>query len=181
MHNENTREDAVGQPDTAAAPITEQTVRTWRLQIDGLTTSVKLELTPSREVSLCITSLQKAKAWLGETLKAIGTANPYPESSNPESKKIEPQAEHGGDRETFVRFPTQLERVKAMRGAVQNVIDAVRPDGDIATGTGAWQRDTAYMNLIEAKYWLGWELDRIRGAQESNGITQRPSLPESLF
>lgn len=53
----------------------------------------------SRERSLAITKIQEAIMWLGMDLKAIneeepGTApNPYPESYNPASPKIEPTSE----------------------------------------------------------------------------------------
>lgn len=53
----------------------------------------------SRERSLAVTKIQEAIMWLGMDLKAIneespGTApNPYPESYNPASPKIEPTSE----------------------------------------------------------------------------------------
>ena len=47
----------------------------------------------SRERSLAITKLQEAIMWLGMDLKRLGTENPYPESKNPESLKIEPTAD----------------------------------------------------------------------------------------
>jgi hypothetical protein len=53
----------------------------------------------SRERSLAITKVQEAIMWLGMDLKAIneespGAApNPYPESYNPASPKIEPTSE----------------------------------------------------------------------------------------
>ena len=60
----------------------------------------RLKLLPkSREVSLAITKAQEAVMWLGMELKRIneenpGAAeNPYPESKNPESLKIEKTAD----------------------------------------------------------------------------------------
>jgi hypothetical protein len=53
----------------------------------------------SRERSLALTKIQEAIMWLGMDLKAIneeqpGAApNPYPQSYNPESPKIEPTSE----------------------------------------------------------------------------------------
>lgn len=43
-----------------------------------------------RETSLVITKLQEAVMWLGMDLKRINDTNPYPESKNPESMRIEP-------------------------------------------------------------------------------------------
>ncbi len=53
----------------------------------------------SRERSIAITKLQEAIMWLGMDLKAINeenpgaSPNPYPESYNPGSSKIEPTAD----------------------------------------------------------------------------------------
>lgn len=53
----------------------------------------------SRERSLAITKLQEAIMWFGMDLKAINEANPgaapdpYPESRNPASPRIEPTAD----------------------------------------------------------------------------------------
>lgn len=53
----------------------------------------------SRERSLAVTKIQEAIMWLGMDLKAINEAapgsapNPYPQSYNPESSKIEPTSE----------------------------------------------------------------------------------------
>ncbi len=53
----------------------------------------------SRERSIAITKLQEAIMWLGMDLKAINeenpgaSPNPYPESYNPASQKIEPTAD----------------------------------------------------------------------------------------
>ena len=47
----------------------------------------------SRERSLAITKIQEAIMWLGMDLKRLGTDNPYPESKNPESLRIDPTAD----------------------------------------------------------------------------------------
>lgn len=51
-------------------------------------------LRQSRERSLAITKVQEAIMWLGMDLKAMNTPNPYPESYNPESPRIEPTADN---------------------------------------------------------------------------------------
>lgn len=69
-----------------------------RLGIDANIQSLKAAK-PSRERSLAITKLQEAVMWLGMDLKRISEenpgrySNPYPESYNPESKRIEPTAD----------------------------------------------------------------------------------------
>ena len=51
------------------------------------------ELDPCRETSIVITKLQEAVMWLGMDLKRLNEPNPYPESKNPESMRIEPTAD----------------------------------------------------------------------------------------
>jgi hypothetical protein len=65
----------------------------WRVDLDGVLQKIKTA-GGSRERSITITKLQEAIMWLGMDLKRINeTPNPYPESYNPESPKIEPTAD----------------------------------------------------------------------------------------
>ena len=63
-----------------------------RKDLDALLQKLQ-EADKSRERSLAITKIQEAIMWLGMDLKRLGTANPYPESKNPESLRIEPTAD----------------------------------------------------------------------------------------
>ena len=63
-----------------------------RKDLDALLQNLQ-EADKSRERSLAITKIQEAIMWLGMDLKRLGTANPYPESKNPESLRIEPTAD----------------------------------------------------------------------------------------
>lgn len=63
-----------------------------RKDIDSCLQKVR-QLSGSREVSLAITKLQEAIMWLGMNLKQLNCDNPYPESYNPESTKVEPTAD----------------------------------------------------------------------------------------
>ncbi|MEI7903022.1 MAG: hypothetical protein WCK89_22495 [bacterium] len=81
----------------------------FRQHLDGILQSLKTNSSPtaahewaraSRERSIAVTKLQEAIMWLGMDLKAINeesptdeTANPYPQSYNPESPVIEPTAD----------------------------------------------------------------------------------------
>lgn len=51
------------------------------------------ELESCHETNIVITKLQEAVMWLGMDLKRLNQPNPYPESKNPESMKIEPTAD----------------------------------------------------------------------------------------
>ncbi len=163
--------------EAGPSSFTEKEIRGWRNEIDRMIAVVEVEFLSSREISLCRTQFQRAKAWLGEALKEMGTQNLYPNSSNPENKTIERQAEHGEMPPlTFQQYDTQLERVKALRGVIQDQIDAMRPAIENAAYANKVLSSHA---LIEAKHWLGWELDRIRREQE--GGTVLTQMPKSLY
>jgi uncharacterized protein YegP (UPF0339 family) len=64
-----------------------------RQDMDAILQRLK-PLPGSRERSLSITKLQEAIMWLGMDLKRLNEENPYPESKNPDSDKIEPTADN---------------------------------------------------------------------------------------
>ena len=67
-------------------------IKQLRKDIDDVIQRVK-GLDSCREVSICVTKLQEAVMWLGMDLKRLNQPNPYPESKNPESMRIEPTAD----------------------------------------------------------------------------------------
>ena len=68
-----------------------QRIKHYRQQIDNIIQDVK-QLESCRETSLVITKLQEAVMWLGMDLKRLNQPDPYPESKNPNSIRIEPTA-----------------------------------------------------------------------------------------
>ena len=69
-----------------------QRIKHLRKQIDNVIQDVK-QLESCRETSLVITKLQEAVMWLGMDLKRLNEPNPYPESKDPTSMRIEPTAD----------------------------------------------------------------------------------------
>ena len=67
-------------------------IKQLRKDTDDIIQRVR-ELEPCRETSIVITKLQEAVMWLGMDLKRLNQPNPYPESKNPESMRIEPTAD----------------------------------------------------------------------------------------
>ena len=68
-------------------------IKQLRKDIDDVIQRVR-ELDSCRETSLVITKLQEAVMWLGMDLKRLNQLNPYPESKDPTSMKIEPTADN---------------------------------------------------------------------------------------
>ena len=67
-------------------------IKQCRVELDAALQNVR-NLDSCRESSIAITKIQEAIMWLGMDLKRIGNPNPYPESYNPESSKVEPTAD----------------------------------------------------------------------------------------
>lgn len=67
-------------------------IKQCRVELDAALQNVR-NLDGCRESSIAITKIQEAIMWLGMDLKRIGNPNPYPESYNPESSKVEPTAD----------------------------------------------------------------------------------------
>ena len=153
-------------------------IKAYRVNIDTLTNSAKA-LIPSREVSLCYTALQRSKMFLGKVLGELGTPTPYPQSDNAKSPVIEKQAEHT-EQTVFddVDLNGQVMKVKYLRAEIEKIgeelyEDLIRGDDDLEIVVGkstepqtdyyktSLFKDSTYTSLVEAKMWLGMELDRI--------------------
>ena len=63
-----------------------------RMDVDDILRRVH-NMQSCREVSIVITKLQEAIMWMGMNLKRLNEPDPYPESKNPESMRIEPTAD----------------------------------------------------------------------------------------
>lgn len=160
----------------------EAKIRELRLEVDKFINYTHA-LNPSREVSLCHTNLQRAKAWLGMVLGELGTQTPYPVSSDPTSAVIEPQAEHFNQNIWVdpIKFPeeqpsleqTQTSHVKFFRKQIElyqskfeNISLEIYTNCSELSGDMISYIQQSKFSMIEAKHWLGWELDRIRKQKE---------------
>lgn len=144
----------------------------FRLRIDTMINSTR-HLKGSREVSLAHTNLQRAFAWLGKALSASGSTSPYKDSFNPDSKTIEPTAEHTEDNllSRWEAYPDQLARVKDFRAVVSEVKSDLNKFIRVPNGqeTGYWYLEylkQSFLALEEVTNSFGWELARIKKEQE---------------
>lgn len=67
-------------------------IKQLRKDTDDIIQRVR-NLEACRETSLVITKLQEAVMWLGMDLKRLNQPNPYPESKDSTSMRIEPTAD----------------------------------------------------------------------------------------
>lgn len=143
-------------------------VKTLRQRADNTLDYIKTALPKNRETSLAATSAQLGFMWLGLLLADLGAANPYPKSSDPSSPVIEPHADKAiADHLAFINeLPDETAKVKALRAEIQLTVDMIKYItgwGGYTHGNSIWP---AMGNFIEAKLWLGQELNNIRIAQE---------------
>jgi len=139
--------------------------------------------------------LMEGKMWLGKTLQAVGTDNPYPESHNPDSPVVEPTSDQSTD--NFIRLAILSEEIadgdpvavlKLARLRLKNVIDELlvlnlqlineikRPVDRMVNPT-----TTAIRALETAKMWYGMALQVTDGAVVIyNKQSQAPQAEQPL-
>lgn len=152
-------------------PTMENQIKEKRVLIDALIITIGNRF-GSRECALAKTELQKATMFFGKVLGDLSVANPYPESKDPKSSKIEVRADQatGGlviDEEIT---SDQTALVKYLRGYIGDNIVAFTKT--LAAGKEDKADDLnrhidqVLSHLEEAIMWLGQELNNIRLQQE---------------
>lgn len=126
---------------------------------------------PTEESKEAYNSLRLAKTWLGKILGEIGETTPYKNDGNRKTvKDIEPVADRAhlviyeevADWEKEVwNKSTHIEKVDWLREEVKDIIDntanfsANVPHIELEQGF-------VYKYLCEARFWLGFELQRVK-------------------
>lgn len=135
-------------------------VKQVRMFVDNLIIQSK-EIKPSRETSLAYTNMQRGFMWLGKVLQGLDQPNPYPESTNIHSPKIEERTDQAKDSPIlFEGCPfidgDQTASIKWFRNQLDSVIN------QIDFGYCNRAADNAEDAFAEAKMWYGQELNNIR-------------------
>lgn len=145
------------------------TIKDSRQRIDALL-DVLIHHQQSREYYKGYDNLQLGFMRLGVVLSVLGNDNPYPQSTNPENKTIEPPADKAMfvlDVSAYQEDETQL--VKFIRQTIGNEIKTLsdsfkshwsrEPNGTIH------EARIALDSLQDAKMWFGQVLNSIRTAE----------------
>lgn len=124
----------------------------------------------SKEINKAVDSLYLAKAWGGNMLAELGNQTPY-DSGYKTEKDIKPTADTsdlngGATSHNFNMLNSHIEKVDWLRQEIQIVIKEVENLGRTQerTFTKEWNiaRTNSYTHLSEARFWLGFELQRIK-------------------
>lgn len=153
----------------------EQIIKNMRVSADTLSKNVRSLgscLLPncncnslSKEVTNCQESILLGKAWLGIILSELGTNNPYKnEGFRKTVSDIEPTADTG----VAVSYigKNNIEKIDIIRNDLKNIIEAIKLIESKSTKEFAIARTNAYNHFCEAKFWLGFELQRIKEESE---------------
>ncbi len=149
----------------------------------GTTKIYNLWVDHSKEIDKATDSLFLAKAWLGKVLGALGTESPYSKDGTRKTvKDIEPTADTNeevpkGDKvdETPWRDKNNIEKVDWLRQEISKVVDVTDPYREYENLL-IWESfsslSMAYLfncnrHLSEARFWLRFELERIREDEDS--------------
>lgn len=159
-----------------------QEVKDLRVQIDGLAQLTKELYKPKEnlknsnnwrvfhptETEKTVNSLYLAKAWLGKLLSELGNENPY-KSGYKTKEDIKPTADtakagvdgnyHLGNVMFFKSQDiTHIEKVDWLRSEIEKIIENLV----ILQIENKAFHNIIYQYLSEAKFWLGFELERIK-------------------
>lgn len=162
-----------------------QKVKELRVQIDGLATLTK-GLEPldnciilddriginknSIQINKAIDSLFLAKAWLGKVLGELGEDSPYSKDGTRKTvEDIEPTADTGeriASAQIFWKKANHIEKVDWLRQEISKIVG----EADILMS----QKGRVYIfgcninkHLSEARFHLGFELERVREEDEN--------------
>lgn len=151
-------------------------IKELRGQIDGLAQLTK-ELTfdhNSKQINSAVDSLFLAKAWLGKMLGVLGNPSPYPKDGERKTvADIEPTADKAvsGSSDEW-KLKSHIEKVDWLRQNIYKCSDEIVVLFD---NIGFMNLDAARIreaitfsnkHLCEARFWLGFELERIREAEK---------------
>lgn len=144
-----------------------ETIKDIRIELDGISSLIK-NLPDSEFTSKALTASQLSKMWLGKTLKELGNKNPYPESKNPESTRIEPtadKAEYGHVEDCFKdQSFNDIQKVKWIRAELERIENKIFELKSLSPVTYRFNiySTNSFNQCVEAGMWLGMELGRIR-------------------
>lgn len=123
----------------------------------------------SKEIEKAVDSLYLAKAWLGKCLEGLGEETPYSsgkktiediESTADSVKILEEEKKYIADKPW--QEMNHIEKIDWLRSEIEKIINEVMDKELLYEIDNGLFINNAYTHLCEAKFWLGFELGRIR-------------------
>lgn len=149
-------------------------IKELRIEIDGLAQLTKESNTDhiggSKEMDKTVDSLYLAKAWLGKVLGELGNENPYG-SGYKTKEDIVPTQDVSGATTSLHYFEwkeekNHIEKVDWLRTEIEKVVNTIKALGRTQERSFTKEfniaRTNSYTHLCEARFWLGFEMERIK-------------------
>jgi hypothetical protein len=153
-------------------------IRDLRKKISGLILSVSVLVGKgSNEIDLAYNEVRLGFSWLGDILKVLNAPNPYPESRNAGSKKIEKIVDFAEKASVALKGGITTVNLKALRAGFASLFIEFNSLKDMLPGNKAYQNSLqeAWVHFRNADMWLGWELGNIKkkeGKDKTQAKTQ---------
>lgn len=132
----------------------------------------------SKEIKKSVDSLYLAKAWLGKMLGELGTENPYGSGYKTIEDIVPTQDVAHQNLSDFLsdgnggkdwKNKNHIEKVDYLRQEIQKIVEEITKwytHTPTPTREFAIARTNCYNYLCEAKFWLGFELERVRNNEK---------------
>ena len=126
--------------------------------------------------------IRRAYSWLGKCLGSLSNPNPYPESTNPNSKVIEKRADTTNKQIEPDLSLTPLALIKSLRSKLDELADwSVHFFLSTNQGREFQIAFTEFqISINDAKMLFGWELDRIKRSPQSYQTTLSEKTLEEI-
>lgn len=150
----------------------EQNIKSLRIRLDSFSKLAKDSLHQSRQVDKCVDEILLSKAWLGKALGSLNVESPYPKDGDRKNvADIEKTADTADAlvmedlliEEADFHDKNPVEKVDWLRQAIgKSITSAVTTlnYGVFADKIGTTIIDNVITHLTEARFWLGFELER---------------------
>lgn len=150
------------------------------IQSEDISKSITTFDSRPTEMDKCYDSLILAKAWLGKILGELGTESPYPKDGTRKTvEDIEPTADTHGELSWDYTAESadhpndnpwtkwnHIEKVDWLRQEIQKLIQETS-DFSQEEPSIELEQGFVYKYLCEARFWLGFELQRIKENESS--------------
>lgn len=124
----------------------------------------------SFEIDEALTKVKAGRQWLGEALTERGFTSPYKDSYDVSNEKIAPP-DYMTDPDYFTpKDGSRIKHVKELRAQLQTLAEGIRQEM-ITGSTKQFYRlstQSAYVSIVQARMWLGEELNRIKTVQQGD-------------
>lgn len=128
----------------------------------------------SKEIEKTVDSLYLGKAWLGKLLGELGNENPY--GSGYKTKEDIIPTQDTATLEISLDLLTHIEKVDWLRTEIEKVAKELSTFNNEKL-TFKIYKEHSFKHLCEARFWLGFELERVRKSDNQ----EKPFTPkESL-